>query len=282
MIPQGHKFASLSLYGTGAQFNMPEPMSLPNGLIATRQLPFEVTPWWREQLGLLNCQEIEHSDLFLTSVAPSNALKVLDAENLALEDACRNFFYGLLIAMPFSPELSPQLVTGSMDAGAATFRQISRFERPAYIAGTPPPDVDGGDLQRAALYANEIHSVTSKQGTYGRAVWALNCFMNGLTSTHLYEKMRHLIRTIEAFILPEIGKTERQFKSRTELFVGTREHDLIAKMYKVRSNIEHLHDPLDLMNGSSTKDRLIALCEITLLTETLARYCLQRFLLSLA
>ena len=278
MIPEGHKFAALSLYGTGTHFEMPEVVSLPKGLIASRRLPFEVTDWWREQLGLLACEEIEHSDLFLLSVAPSKSLSVLDAENEELEDSVRNFFYGLLISIAFSPELAPQLVTGSMESGKATFRQIGRFERPVYIAGTPPPDINSKIIEDAAFYANAIHSITLRQGIYGRAIWALNCYMNGVTSTHVFEKMRHFVRTIEAFLLPEIGKTERQFKSRTELFLGPGEHDLVSTIYKVRSNIEHLHDPLVLMGGLSRRDRLIALCEVTLITECLARYCIQRFL----
>jgi hypothetical protein len=257
---------------------MPETVSTPNGLIATRRLPFEVTAWWREQLGLLVCEEIEHSDLFMLAVAPSKSLKVLDSGNFALEDACRNFLYGLLVTMPISTELAPQLVTGSMESGKATFRQIGRFERPACIAGTPPPVIDSSSIKTAARYADEIQSFTLRQGAYGRAVWALNCFMNGITATHIYEKMRHLIRTIEAFLMPDIGRTERQFKSRTELFIGTRAHDLVATMYKARSNIEHLHDPLMLMEGDTEKERLISLCEIALATETVARYCLQRLL----
>jgi hypothetical protein len=277
VIPPRHKFAALSLHGIGARIEFPDELPLPTGLIATRQLPFEITPWWREQLGILTCEEIEGSDLYLVATAPSESLSVLDGVNLALEDTCRNFFYGLLVAMPFSPELPPQMVTGSMDGGTARFRQIGRFERPAYIAGTPPPDLDRQKMEAAAFYASEIHSAASSQGAYGRTIWALNCFMNGLTSTHVYEKMRHLVRTIEAFILPDIGKTERQFKSRTELFVGAREHDLISRIYQLRSRIEHLHDPLELMPGTTTKDRLIALCEITLTTENLARYCVQRF-----
>jgi hypothetical protein len=33
-----------------------------------------------------------------------------------------------------------------------------------------------------------------------------------------------------------------------------------------------------MMQGVTTKEKLVALCEITLITERVARYCLQRFL----
>src|SRR4030042_7135463 len=100
-IPQNSKFAALSMYGTGAILDFPETLSFPGGLIITKTLPFEVTPWWREQLGQLICDELENSDLFLLAVAQSTNLSVLDQENILLEDRCRNLFYGLFLATPF-------------------------------------------------------------------------------------------------------------------------------------------------------------------------------------
>ncbi|MBE3143607.1 MAG: hypothetical protein IMZ61_06750 [Planctomycetes bacterium] len=277
-IPENSKFAGLSMYGTGASLDFPDTLSFPGGLIVTKTLPFEVTPWWREQLGRLICDELENSDLFLLAVAPSTKLSVLDQENLLLEDRCRNLFYGLLLSTAMSSELAPQMVTGSMESGKATFRQIGRFEQPRSIAGTPAPDLDQGIVEEAASYAAQIETITNQQGRFGRAVWALNCFLNSVTSSHVYERVRNSVRTIEAFLLPSIGKTERQFKFRTELFVGPKEHPLVETIYSIRSRIEHLHDPLSMLPGSSINERHIALFEISTIAEAIARHCLQRFL----
>ena len=38
------------------------------------------------------------------------------------------------------------------------------------------------------------------------------------------------------------GKSEKQFKSRSELFIGPRHHDLMGDMYEVRGAVEHLHE----------------------------------------
>ena len=43
-------------------------------------------------------------------------------------------------------------------------------------------------------------------------------------------------------ILPDIGKTNQQFRSRTELFMGPHHHQLMGEIYDVRSNVEHLHE----------------------------------------
>jgi hypothetical protein len=279
-IPDRHKFAALSLCGTGATFEMPEVLAVSSGLIATRALPFTVTPWWLEQLGKLAAEELKRADLYLLAVAPSKSLSVLDGENQSLEEQCRNFFYGLLIAVPLSTEQAPQLTTGSMESGKATFRQIGRFERPSYIYGTPAPDISSQDMEHAAFYGKEIQSIAGRQGLYGRAVWALNCFMTAVTAGHVYERMRNSVRTMEAFLLPDPGKTERQFKSRTELFLGPKQHDLIATIYSIRSCIEHLHDPLTVLQGDSRTDKLIGLFQKAFVAEAMARYCLQKFLRS--
>ena len=42
--------------------------------------------------------------------------------------------------------------------------------------------------------------------------------------------------------LPSVGETKRQFKSRTELFIGPHHHDLMGEIYDVRSAVEHLHE----------------------------------------
>jgi hypothetical protein len=43
-------------------------------------------------------------------------------------------------------------------------------------------------------------------------------------------------------ILPDIGKTRQQFRSRTELFIEPYHHQLMREIYDVRSNVEDLHE----------------------------------------
>jgi hypothetical protein len=277
VIPDNHKFAALSLHGTGATFAMPDQVAASSNLLVSTSLPFEVTPWWLEQLGILTSEELKDSDLYMLAIAPSQSLSILDHENRILEDQCRNFFYGLLMAVPFSTDLSPHLLTGSVESGKATFRQIGRFERPCYIYGTPAPDLTSEHITRAAFLGQEIDSIV-KRSMYGRTIWAFNCFINSVTAGHVYERMRNSIRTIEAFVLPVPGRTEKQFKSRTELFIGPSQHFLIGSLYSIRSNIEHLHDPLTSLPGISKQEKQIQLFRAAYMAECIARYCVQTFL----
>jgi hypothetical protein len=47
---------------------------------------------------------------------------------------------------------------------------------------------------------------------------------------------------LDGLIVPDIGNTKRQFKSRTELFIGPRHHGMMGDTYDARSDVEHLHE----------------------------------------
>ena len=58
----------------------------------------------------------------------------------------------------------------------------------------------------------------------------------------LLDRIHQYCRCIDGLILPAIGKTKQQFKSRTELFIGPGHHDLMGALYEIRSHVEHLHE----------------------------------------
>ena len=56
------------------------------------------------------------------------------------------------------------------------------------------------------------------------------------------DRLHQYCRCIDGLIVPDVGKTKRQFKSRTELFIGPRHQDMMGETYDVRSDVEHLHE----------------------------------------
>jgi hypothetical protein len=56
------------------------------------------------------------------------------------------------------------------------------------------------------------------------------------------DRLHQYCRCIDGLILPDTGKTRKQFKSRTELFIGSHHHDMMGATYDVRSDVEHLHE----------------------------------------
>ncbi len=253
--------------------DLEEEVHLGENLYLSPTIPFKVTAWWREQLGAIEGEEIENSDLFLVATMHSNDPKILDDENDQIVDKCRNLFFAFLRSGYTHVESSPKLVTGSSEENVATFRSISGIDHPRCIMGTVPSSIDIDRLKYAYRLYRGIISTVYERRTKGRMIAGMNCLLNAIRSDHIYEKIREFVRAVEAFIIPEPGKTRRRFVSRTETFVGVGRHDLMGTIYDVRSAIEHLHDPLEILPGKDRKEKFTLLLRLGLTAEFIARSC---------
>lgn len=56
------------------------------------------------------------------------------------------------------------------------------------------------------------------------------------------DRLHQYCRCIDGLIVSKQGEAKKQFKSRSELFIGPRHHDMMGETYDVRSDVEHLHE----------------------------------------
>ena len=70
----------------------------------------------------------------------------------------------------------------------------------------------------------------------------LHIYLEARAAADILDRLHQYCRRIDGLILPNAGETKRQFKSRTELFIGPRHHDLMGDIYDIRSAVEHLHE----------------------------------------
>jgi len=115
------------------------------------------------------------------------------------------------------------------------------------------------------------------KGKYLRLVRVLNAYFSGIAEADPRERLHQFCRCVEGLILADPGQTTRQFKSRTELFIGPRNHPFMGDMYENRSAVEHMNDPV--LRGDSEQEHIGSLHEMTLVAESIARYCLSNILL---
>lgn len=270
----GDSFAAVSCFRSNNLIELKEIIK--DDIVVVNSPPFDISKFWHEQLGSLQCEEISEADLFFVIKERNNQT---GSSNAVLEK-CQNLFYSFLIATPFSTDLPPKIYTGNTKNGITNFKSISEFEHPKKIIGIENPDIDKSIINKTIDIYNSMSELIYRKEIKGRIIWALNCFLTGLTGNNIYEKQRNFIRTIEAFILPNQGQTKRNFKSRTELFIGNGYHEYIDLMYEVRSRIEHLHDPLEIIEGKNNDTKFNKLLEIVASAEIIARYCLGTFILN--
>ncbi|MCC6949507.1 MAG: hypothetical protein IT539_17250 [Bradyrhizobiaceae bacterium] len=275
-IAEGEKYAFVGL-------DVKVENNLPNGLIApslwvVSEPHFQVPSHWREWLGTIRTEEVEAANLFLLSKIKSERPDVLDSENQLLQRLVSLFYAGLLLASTFAPAHRPVVLTGSRHKGEIDFRQQGDFEIPVPCAFRPYPALTAKDLATGARIAGKIKmfgDAPIPNGTW-RFFRVLHLYQETRTTPDILERLHQYSRCIDGLILPSRGETKRHFKSRSEVFIGPRHHDLMAEIYDVRSAVEHLHENRYLENFD--REVRLDLLKKEAIVEHIARTSLSRII----
>jgi hypothetical protein len=205
---------------------------------------FKIPPDWREWLGSIRAGEVEDFNLFLLSKLPSRRADLLDDENVRLKQNVWHFYVGLLLASTFTPANKPVMLTGSRQNGEIGIREQLDLDCPIPCVFRPYPQILAKDIYLAAQLGEGIDALTAAllHGGHWRFFRTLHLYTEARTIADNLERLHQYCRCIEGLISPDPGDTKRQFKSRTELFIGPRYHDMIGEIYDVRSAVEHLHE----------------------------------------
>jgi hypothetical protein len=241
-IAEGEKYAFVGL-SVNVEQNVPQGLIAPRLWIVNGS-QFQVPSHWKEWLGTIRAEEVEAANLFLLSKIKSERPDVLDGENKSLLHLVSLFYVGLLLASPFSTAHKPVVLTGSRRNGEVDVRQQGDFEIPIPCQFRPYPALTVEDIETGARVADKIRRIEEAPLSGGR--WrffrVLHLYQETRTTHDILERLHQYSRCIDGLILPSVGETKRQFKGRTELFIGPRHHDLMGEIYDVRSAVEHLHE----------------------------------------
>ncbi len=276
-IMDGEKFALIGFEARLARDV--SRLDLPDGLTILPNTDFNLPDHWCEWLGSLRVEDIQSCTLFLLAKGPSRALKVLDGENQRLSSAVGHWFMGLMLTHNFALSDSLFITSGSCERGAVDVREFGLVEPPArsIVQSDGPISVDR--LARAALMGTRLKHISQMgSGRNWRLLRCLRIYQDARREIDMLERIHQFTRCIEGLIVPKQGDTGKQFKSRTELFVGPRDHKLMGELYDVRSEVEHLHENKRL----ETYDRAtrISLAKLEAVGEWIARTCLQKIILN--
>jgi hypothetical protein len=106
----------------------------------------------------------------------------------------------------------------------------------------------------------------------------LHLYATTRTARDLLQRIHQYTRCIDGFVTTEKGQGEKNFKSRTELFIGPRHHDLMGGIYDVRSSVEHLHE--DRYLDPLKRETQVDLTKKEAVIEHVARTTLARIVLN--
>jgi len=207
-------------------------------------ITFNIPRQWQEWLGSIRAKQVEDFNLFLLSKLPSVKPDILDDENHKLKQHAWLFYVGLLLVSTFAPAHQPIMLTGSRRAGEIDIRQQHDLDSPIPCLFRPYPPVLAKDIRLAAQLGEKLDALSTAplSGGHWRLFRTLNVYTEARTNNEILDRLHQYSRCIDGLILPDVGNTKRQFKSRTELFIGAHHHDMMGEIYDIRSAVEHLHE----------------------------------------
>jgi hypothetical protein len=241
-IEDGEKYALVGLH-VKTEGAVPRG-ELASGLFLLANTVFQVPAHWREWLGSIRTEEVKDCNLFLLSKMHSERPAVLDGENKKLQQGVWNFYVGLLLASPFATAHKPVLLSGARREGEIDVREQTDLDAPVPCIWRPYPAVLGKDLELAAKLAIGLEKIVSAPvaGGHWRLFRTLHIYCQARTTHDILERLHQYARCVDGLILPDAGQTKKQFKSRSELFIGPRHHQVMGEIYEMRSADEHLHE----------------------------------------
>ncbi len=219
---------------------------------------------------------IRDTNLVLVAKMPSSQIGTRDSENENLKARVSRLFQSLLLTAAIRVFEPAFLVSGSHREGRAEVWQFSELLAPLAVAGSPTDPATAATLMTATAFLDAIGELEAIGG-FKRIGRIYSIYQRALQNPDHVERFHQFCRCLEGFILPDIGRTTSQFRTRTELFVGPGHQNLMGRLYQMRSRVEHLHDVFDAPT-SDERERRLGLLRDTVCVEELSRRCLVRFL----
>ena len=138
----------------------------------------------------------------------------------------------------------PVVLSGSCRDGEVGLRQQQDLDPPVPNDFRPYPDVTVEQLRLAATTAAQMEQIVATRQGSNR--WRFNrvlaLYAQTRTEQEILERIHQCTRCMDGFVTTAPGQGKREFKSRTELFIGPHHHDMMGEIYDVRSSVEHLHE----------------------------------------
>jgi hypothetical protein len=241
-LNHGDKFAILAIENVYAKLPKNCEEQLSNGTWVLNHIPVDIEANWKEWLGSMRLEEIGMSNAVLIRSNPSSNPQILDDDHEALAKDLTETFSLLQLSGVLEDD-GASLVKGSV-ARESEIRQVSDLPRYKQTKGYTRTPVtievlEGAAQRRVAL--DEIHTTHSE---FKRFIRGLNVLMDGFQQLMPQERLHQFVRSLEALILPEIGKTPKQFVHRCQTFAeaNAAASKVLEEAFDMRSEAEHLND----------------------------------------
>lgn len=196
---------------------------------------------WKEWIGSIRAERLGKVNLVLFVEEPSTSPEIVDAVHKRLGDGLSRLFYFAHLRSGIECE-SGDLLLGSSAGGTPEIRQMSQFATFYQSKSYRRAPVTTAWLEDAVALRAGVMAMDANKPEFRRVIRGLNTLFKGLQETG-QDRLHQFVRSLEALILPDIGKTEKQFAHRCQTFAraGDDTRALLLEAFAMRSDTEHLH-----------------------------------------
>lgn len=200
---------------------------------------------WKEWIGSIRAGSLVRANLVLLNEEASDNPLILDDVHNRLRDSLGQLFYFLHFrqGIECSGANEPDLLCGSCANGNPIIRQMNKLPAFYQSRGYTRAPINEEWLKEALALRSGSRVIGSAAGDFRRVILGLNVLFSGLRETG-QERLHQVVRSLEALILPDTGKTKKQFIHRCQTFVtpGAPAQQALQEVFDMRSDTEHLQD----------------------------------------
>jgi hypothetical protein len=276
------KFAMLALDGVysdlpNAEFQLTEGTWIMPHVPAVADLGI-----WKEWIGSIRAGSLQRANLVLLTEKESRSPLILDEDHYRLRDDLAQLFYFLHLrqGIECAGANEPDLLCGSCAEGNPIIRQMNKLPAFYQSRGYTRAPITEEWMREALALRSGATAIGSAKGEFQRLVRGLNVLFAGLRETG-QERLHQLVRSLEALIQPDTGKTRNQFVHRCQTFAtpGPDAQLALQEAFDMRSDTEHLQDWNRAVQTYAESEREDVCWQRTRQIERLACYAYARVLL---
>lgn len=277
-IERGENFYSMTFGDLSLPDDLREHREIAPKIWAGRGFPVIPGEHWEKWLGEIAFRSIR-AGLVITVVGQQQQPGQIVNPSLKLK--LDNFMFGIILqGIPSFRESF--MIAGSNEQSEPDARSFGRTRWPLYpTAEMPWFNVGHDQLTRAVFLYGKLEIVNLQGPNWRRLRRAIETVLRGSAEPTLQDERTHqFARALEGLILPDKGATRKQFVRRCQTFLNPAKsnEETLGQIFDIRSQLEHLHNALDVLPGATTDDRVKLLFRRARQADALARFALSRTL----
>ena len=236
------KFALLAV--NNAYTDLPdEPFQLSDGTWVLPGVPVTDLRIWEKWLGSLRVERLGRAKLVLFVEEPSDNLWILDDVHQRLSKNLGFLFWMLHLRLGIEIFDSADLLCGSSLNGVPEIRRVEQLPRFYRSRGEPRSPINSDWLEGSLVLRAGFADAEADKTQFRRIIRGLNTLFKGLKEETGQDRLHQFVRSLEALIFPEKGKTRKQLAQRCQTFArkGKDTRNLLLEAFDLRSATEHLN-----------------------------------------